>query len=104
METVFGMNFFVFCFCVLFVVLYFSKGVRDEGFFSEPALPPVEEPFGTSPGTMVQLASSRVHTAVDVNRKPDQDMEDHIQSKLTEKALLEMTGSGSMEQQFAPVL
>ena len=43
---VFGMNYFVFCILILIVVLYFTKEFRDEG-------------FGMSPGTLVQLSSTR---------------------------------------------
>jgi len=95
------MNYFVFCIMMLFVVLYFTRDLRNEGF------------FGMSPGTMDQLASTRVSTfeaftqpvkaAIDVNAKPNQAEEDLIQSKLTMKALLDMTESGSFESGFAKV-
>lgn len=96
------MNYFVFCILMLFIVLYFTKDLRDEGF------------FGMSPGTMDQLASTSVPTieerftqpmkhSVDVNAKPNQAEEDLIQSKLTMKALLDMTESGSFESGFAKV-
>ena len=42
---VFGINYFLFCIIVLFVVLYFTKEFRDEG-------------FGVSPGTLDQLRST----------------------------------------------
>jgi len=87
---------------MLVMVLYFTKDLRDEGF------------FGTSPGTMVQLASTRapsvveryaapIKDQVDVNAKPNQAEEDLIQSKLTMKALLDMTESGSFQSGFAHV-
>ena len=99
---VFGMNYFVFCIMMLFVVLYFTKDLRDEGF------------YGMSPGTMDQLASTRVSrfeepfaqpikASIDVNAKPNQEEEDLIQSKLTMKALLDMTESGNFESGFAKV-
>jgi hypothetical protein len=50
MSTVFGLNYYVFCILVLLIVLYFTKNVRDEGF------------FGMSPGTLDQLSSTRVPT------------------------------------------
>jgi len=50
MATVFGLNYYVFCILVLLIVLYFTKNVRDEGF------------FGMSPGTLDQLSSTRVPT------------------------------------------
>jgi len=92
MEPILGMNYFVFCLLVLIVVLYFSKEIRDEGF------------FGMSPGTMVQLSSTRAPTLqgrIDVNRKPDQDMDDQIQANLTAKALMDMTGPGETDHHYA---
>lgn len=96
------MNYFVFCILMLIVVLYFTKDLRDEGF------------YGMSPGTMDQLASTHVSTfeepfaqpikaSIDVNAKPNQAEEDLIQSKLTMKALLDMTESGGLESGFAKV-
>ena len=111
MNTVLGMNFFVFCFLVLIVVFYFSKEIRDNGLvgynvkssFGADA----KEAFGTSPGTMDQLSSTRSPSVggrpdiIDPNRKPDQDLEDHIQANLTKKAIMEMSPPGSMDQQYA---
>ena len=111
MNTVFGMNFFVFCFVVLIVVFYFSKEIRDNGLSGYNLKTPFgansHEAFGTSPGTMVQLASTHVPSVggrpdiIDPNRKPDQDLEDHIQANLTKKAIMEMTPPGSMDQDYA---
>ena len=88
MNSVFGMNFFVFCFLVLIVVFYFSKEVRDNRLVGHNLKGSLgtdsKEAFGTSPGTLDQLSSTRVPKSaiIDPNRKPDQDLEDHIQSKI----------------------
>lgn len=50
MHRVFGLNYFVFCFIVLALVLFFTKEMRDEGF------------FGMAPGVMDQLRSTSVPT------------------------------------------
>ena len=96
------MNFFVFCFLVLIVVFYFSREVRNEGFYDVVT----NEGFGMSPGTLDQLKSTKAPSdkpeIIDPNRKPDQDLEDHIQSNLTQKAIMDMTPPGSMDQQYAP--
>jgi hypothetical protein len=96
MNTVFGLNFFVFGILVLVVTMYFTKGVRDEGFEDVKQ----EAFFGTSPGTMVQLESTR-SPFIDVNARPEQKMEDAIQASLTKKALLDMTESGSFDTHYA---
>jgi hypothetical protein len=93
MNTVFGLNYFVFCFLLLIVVLYFTKDLRDDGYF-------LQEPF-ESPGTNVQMAANHVDTRKDVNRKPDQDLEDEKQKRLTELALRDMTDAGSYSSDFA---
>ncbi len=105
---VFGMNFFVFCFFVLIVVFYFSKEARDNRFaghnlknsFGSDS----EEAFGTSQGTLQQLAAGSVPKSaiVDPNRKPDQDVHDHIQANLTSKAVMEMSPPGSNDSGYAP--
>jgi hypothetical protein len=110
MHTVFGLNFFVFCILALFLIMYFTKEIRDEGFFSEDNQVK-EEPFGASPGTFDQLRSTRVppptgttaavSTMHDPNRRPEQEMEDMIQSNLTKKALMEMTESGMQGPDYA---
>jgi hypothetical protein len=98
---VFGMNFFVFCFVVLIAVFYFSREIRNEGFYVAVS----KESFGMSPGTLDQLKSTHVPTdrpqIIDPNRKPDQDVEDHIQANLTKKAIMEMTPPGSLDSMYA---
>jgi hypothetical protein len=99
MHTIFGLNFFVFCILALIVILYFTNEIRNEG-------------FGMSPGTMDQLASTNVPAivsepftaqdkVVDVNRKPDQDINDEIQKNLEKKAIMDMTEPGSFENKYA---
>jgi len=107
MNMVFGMNFFVFCFLTLIVVFYFSKEARDNRLVGHNLNSPFgsdsAEAFGTSPGTMDQLASTSVPKSaiVDPNRKPDQDLEDHIQANLTSKAIMEMSPPGSNDSEYA---
>jgi hypothetical protein len=80
MNNVFGINFFVFCILTLAIVLYFTKEIRDEGFFVSPGVfdqLASTEAFGMSPGTMDQLASTRVVS------KKDQEIDDKIYANLT---------------------
>jgi hypothetical protein len=86
-----GVNFFIFCILTLAIVLYFTKEVRDEGFFDNSgALIQLasSEAFGMSPGTMDQLSSTRV-----VSEK-DQEIEDRLYNNLTEQGIINMTESG----------
>lgn len=77
MATVFGLNYYVFCILVLLIVLYFTKNVRDEGFF-------------VSPGTIDQLSSTSVPS---VNAIVDT----LIEAKVMQKGLKELTESGYKE-------
>jgi hypothetical protein len=100
MSDVFGLNYFVFCILVLVAVMYFTRQVRNEAFEEEK-----KEHFGTSPGTMDQLDSTRAPFAnppKDVNARPDQELEDQLQKNLTKKALMDMTESGTFQSDFAP--
>jgi len=84
-------KFFIFCILTLAIVLYFTKEVRDEGFFDNSgALIQLasSEAFGMSPGTMDQLSSTRV-----VSEK-DQEIEDRLYNNLTEQGIINMTESG----------
>ncbi len=86
---------------ILIIVLYYFKEIRDEGF------------FGTSPGTLVQLASTHVpkltydpQNELSFTRfsdKEDQEVEDKIQSNLIKKGLIDMTESGYYSNNFASV-
>jgi hypothetical protein len=113
MNKVFGINFFVFCIGILAIVLYFTKEIRDEGFFVAPgvfdqlastegfdntgALIQLQssEAFGTSPGTMTQLESTRVVS------KREQDVDDEIYDNLTRQGIINMTESGYKGSDYA---
>ncbi len=91
MKAVFGINFFVFCILSLAIVLYFTKEIRDEGFFDNTgALVQLAstEAFGMSPGVMDQLSSTRVVS------KREQDIDDEIYNNLTRQGIINMTESG----------
>lgn len=91
MKPILGINFFVFCILTLAIVLYFTKEVRDEGFFDNSgALIQLasSEAFGMSPGVMDQLSSTRVIS------KRDQEIENHLYNNLTEQGIINMTESG----------
>ena len=89
---IFGINFFVFCIILLSLVLYFTKEIRDEGFFISPGvLDPSTEAFGTSPGTLVQLASTHV----------ENDTDDEIYNNLTRQGIINMTESGYNDTNYA---
>ena len=91
MRSVFGINYFVFCILVLAVILYFTKEIRDEGFFVSPGVfdqLASTEAFGMSPGTMDQLDSTRV-----VSRK-EEEVDEAINDNLTRQGIINMTESG----------
>ena len=90
MNKVFGINFFVFCLVTLSIVLYFTKEIRDEGFFDNSgALVQLAstEAFGMAPGVMDQLSSTRV-----VGKK-EQEVDDEIYDNLTRQGIINMTES-----------
>jgi hypothetical protein len=98
MNKVFGINFFVFCFITLALILYFTKEIRDEGFFDNSgALVQLAstEAFGMSPGTMDQLASTRVVS------KREEDIDDEIYDNLTRQGIMNMTESGYKGSDYA---
>jgi hypothetical protein len=98
MNKVFGLNFFVFCILTLALVLYFTREIRDEGFFDNTgALINLAstEAFGMSPGTMDQLASTRV-----VSQR-EEDIDEHIYDNLTRQGIINMTESGYNGTDFA---
>ena len=97
MKPILGINFFIFCILTLAIVLYFTKEVRDEGFFDNSgALSQLasSEAFGMSPGTMDQLSSTRVIS------KRDQEIEDQLYNNLTEQGIINMTESGYNDVYF----
>lgn len=91
-------SFIVGCIVVLVIVLYFTTPIRNEAF---------SEAFGMSPGTLDQLASTRseyfadMSYSKDVNRKPEQALDDTIQANLTKKALQDMTETASYPREYA---
>lgn len=74
---------------VLIVILYFTA-LHNEGFGNTGALIQMasSEAFGMSPGTMVQLSSTRV-----VSRE-DEEIDNKIHANLTRKGIIDMTESG----------
>ena len=98
MKPILGINFFVFCILTLAIVLYFTKEVRDEGFFDNSgALIQLasSEAFGMSPGVMDQLSSTRVVS------KREEDVDDRIYDNLTRQGIINMTESGYKGSDFA---
>jgi hypothetical protein len=108
----FGLNFFVFCILTLAIVLYFTKEIRDEGFFVSPgtldqlastegfdntgALIQLEstEPFDNT-GALTQLQSTRVVS------KQEEDIDDEIYDNLTRQGIINMTESGYKGSDYA---
>jgi len=99
-----GMHFFMVCILILFVVLYFSKEVRNEGFVVEMeeveakvAIEATEatEAFGMSPGTMDQLSSTRVVS------QQEQEVEKKVYDDLTKQGIANMTETGYKGSDFA---
>lgn len=90
MNKVFGLNFFVFSILTLAIVLYFTKKIRDEGFFdSTGALVQLASSEGfDNTGALTQLASTRV-----VSQR-EEDIDDEIQNNLTRQGIINMTESG----------
>ena len=107
MNTVLGMNFFVFCFLALIVIFYFSKEARDRSIAGHNLKVPFgadsQEAFEATHSENNQMESSHVPKSalIDPNRKPEQDLEDHIQANLTNRALMEMTPPGSNDSGYA---
>ena len=90
-------KFFIFCILTLAIVLYFTREIRDEGFFDNSgALVQLasSEAFGMSPGTMDQLSSTRVIS------KRDQEIENSLYNNLTEQGIINMTESGYKDSDY----
>jgi hypothetical protein len=97
MNKVFGLNFFVFCILTLAIVLYFTKEIRDEGFFVSPGVfdqLASTEAFDNT-GALTQLASTRV-----VSQR-EEDIDDEIYNNLTRQGIINMTESGYKGSDFA---
>jgi hypothetical protein len=99
MNTVFGINFFVFCIGVLAIVLYFTKEIRDEGFFVSSGIfdqLASTEGFDNT-GAITQLETTRVVS------KREEDIDDEIQDNLTRQGIMNMTESGYKGSDYASV-
>lgn len=79
-----SLSFFVFCLVVLVVVLYFSKSIRDEGF------------YGMSPGTLDQLQSTSLPETRELNPL-SREVEEQIQQNLVKRDIANMTEVPSAE-------
>ena len=90
MHHIFGMNYFVFCFIALALVLYFTKEIRDEGF------------FGMSPGTLDQLRSTSVPSCspTSMTNPPSTPIQELIQAKLQKKGIMDMTETANQQPPF----
>lgn len=97
MNKVLGINFFVFCLLSLVIVLYFSREIRNEGFFdSTGALVQLASTEGfDDTGALTQLSSTRVVS------KREQDVDDEIQNNLTRQGIMNMTESGYNGSDYA---
>lgn len=97
MNKILGINFFVFCLGVLAIVLYFTKEIRDEGFFVSPGV--FDQLASTeafdSTGALTQLESTRVVS------KREQDVDDEIYDNLTRQGIINMTESGYKGSDYA---
>jgi hypothetical protein len=113
MNKVFGINFFVFCIGVLAIVLYFTKEIRDEGFFdSTGALIQLAstEAFYDDTGALINLESTEAFdntgalqqlASTRVVSKREQDIDDEIYDNLTRQGIINMTESGYKGTDFA---
>ena len=97
MNTSTRTNFFVWSLLVLFVVLYFTRYLRNEGFDNTGALIQLAstEAFGMSPGTMDQLASTRVES------EEEQEVDNEIYNNLTKQGIINMTETGYQGTEYA---
>ena len=112
MKAVFGINFFVFCILTLAIVLYFTKEIRDEGFFVAPGVfdqLASSEGFDNT-GALINLASTEAFDntgaltqlqSTRVVSKQEQDIDDEIYDNLTRQGIINMTESGYKGTDFA---
>lgn len=90
MNKIFGIILFVFSIVVLAVILYFTREIRDEGFFVSPGVfdqMTSTDGFDNS-GALTQLDSTRIVS------KKEQDIDDEIYDNLTRQGIMNMTESG----------
>lgn len=97
MKAVFGINFFVFCILTLSIVLYFTREIRNEGFFDNTGalINLASTEAFDSTGALTQLESTRVVS------KREQDIDDEIYNNLTRQGIINMTESGYNGSDYA---
>lgn len=97
MNTVSTINFFLFCISILAIVLYFTKEIRDEGFFVSPGtlVQLVSTEAFDNTGALTQLASTRV-----VSERED-TIDKEIQNNLIRQGIMNMTESGYKGTDYA---
>lgn len=115
MHSIFGMNYFIFCFLVLTVVLFFTKEMRD-GFFDMAGvmdqLQSTRAPssndgfFGMSPGTLDQLRSTSVPScplppmSTSMMNPQSTPLNTLIQGNLEKKGIMDMTETSNKNPGF----
>lgn len=99
MAHTFSIQFLVWPILIMFVLLYFTRHLRDEGFDNTGALIQLAstEAFGMSPGTMDQLASTRVES------EQEQELDERIYDNLTKQGIINMTETGYHGTEYASV-
>ena len=101
MNTVFGLNFFVFCIVGLFLIMYFTKELRDEGFFvEEPSVP--KEVVGSKPrDTMgsIHIPPKTGEGVLMLKRNPEMEL---IQANLVRRDIQSMTEGDMQREEHAP--
>jgi hypothetical protein len=112
MNKVFGLNFFVFCILTLAIVLYFTKEIRDEGFFVSPGVfdqLASSEGFDNT-GALINLASTEAFdnsgalqqlNSTRVVSRQEEEVDDEIQDNLTRQGIINMTESGYKGSDYA---
>ena len=112
MNKVFGLNFFVFCILTLAIVLYFTKEIRDEGFFVSPGVfdqLASSEGFDNT-GALINLASTEAFdnsgalqqlNSTRVVSRQEEEVDDEIQDNLTRQGIINMTESGYKGTDYA---
>ena len=97
MNKVFELNFFVFCILSLTIILYFTRDIRNEGFFdnSGALIQLASNEAFDSTGALTQLESTRV-----VSQR-EEDIDEHLYDNLTRQGIMNMTESGYKGTDYA---
>jgi len=101
MNTVFGLNFFVFCIAGLFLIMYFTKELRDEGFFTEEKTVS-KEVVGAKPKDAmgsIHIPPKTGEGVVMLKRNPEMEL---IQSNLVRRDIQSMTEGDMQREEHAP--